>query len=98
KLEFTIQTDNVSAFAQVETNNSVADGQLHHVAAVVNRSTQTLSFLLDGVLQQSTSTAGVGDISNGGRFFIGVNSQDIVGSSAVPFNGVIDELDVFSRA
>ena len=98
KLFFFIQNDNASAFAETRTTASIADGNFHHIAGVVDRGTQTMLLYLDGVLQQTASTSPVGDISNTGRFFIGSNSLDINGSTGVPFNGVIDELGVFNRA
>jgi hypothetical protein len=98
RLGFVIQTDNTSGFATLDTTSSIADGMFHHIAVVVDRSTNVLSLYLDGLLQGTASTSGVGDISNTGRFFIGHNSQDIVGSSGVPFNGLIDELGIFDRA
>jgi len=59
----------------VETTASIADGALHHPRRRVNRTSNTISIYLDGVLQQTTSTANVGDISNTGRRSIGHNSQ-----------------------
>jgi len=34
-------------------------------------------------------------VSNDGRFFIGQQSLDVPSTTAVSFNGVIDELEVF---
>lgn len=96
KLFVVIQSGGTSV--SLDTTSAV-DGAFHHLAAVIDRSNQTLSLYLDGVLQGIPSgIGGIGDLSNSGGFFIGINTQDLVGSTAVPFNGVVDELSAYGRA
>src|SRR4051812_3210278 len=93
-------------FVVIQSNGTVAsldsltaaDGNFHHVAAVVDRTAQTLSLYVDGVLQGSTAINAIGSLVNSGNLYLGINTQDFVGSTAVPFNGVVDELTLYNRA
>ena len=76
----------------------VLDGNFHHLAAVLDRANISLAIYLDGVLQQTNSSAPLGSTANSGRFFMGHQSLDVPSTTGVPFNGVIDELSIYHRA
>src|SRR5436190_1106229 len=69
RIGFTVLTDNVTAFASVESTASIADGQFHHIATTLDRATNILSLYLDGVLVSTASATTVGDLTTTGRFF-----------------------------
>ena len=94
-LGFTIQDGTNSA--AVQTTTPITDSNFHLIAMVVDRTSSNVTIYLDGVLQQTASTTSVGSVTNTGRLFIGHHSLDS-GTSAVDFNGVIDELEIFNRA
>ena len=71
------------------------DDEFHFVAVVVDRTAQTLSMYLDGVLQQELSIDHIGDTSNDANFFIG---HHILPCCIKPFAGVADEIEVINRA
>ncbi len=79
------------------TTNAITDNNFHFAAAVVNRTNQTMSIYLDGILQQQLSIAVVGDISNNKRLFIGHHTLDVV-TGLRPFVGVLDEIEIYNRA
>jgi len=93
-------------FVVIQSNGTVAsldslvaaDGNFHHLAAVVDRTAQSLSLYVDGVLQGSTAINAIGSLVNTGNLYVGINTQDFAGSTAVPFNGVVDELTLYNRA
>jgi hypothetical protein len=74
------------------------DGAFHHLAAVLNRGSNSLSIYLDGTLQQAGNVPGLDSLRNSGRLFIGQQSQDVPGTTGVAFNGVLDELSIYNRA
>ena len=94
-LGFTIQDGTNSA--AVQTTTPITDSNFHQIAMVVDRTNSNVTIYLDGVLQQTASTTSVGSVTNTGRLFIGHHSLDS-GTSAVDFNGVIDELEIFNSA
>ena len=94
-IQFQIKEDDIN-FVTVSTN-AITDNDFHFIAAVVNRANQTMSIYLDGVLQQQQSIAIVGDISNDKRLFIGHHTLDVL-TGLRPFRGVLDEVEIFSRA
>ncbi|HLE26504.1 MAG TPA: LamG-like jellyroll fold domain-containing protein, partial [Anaerolineales bacterium] len=94
-LRFSIREGTNSVYVQT---NVIVDNAFHHVAGVVDRNNQTISIYLDAVLQQTSSIASIGNISNSVRLFIGHQSLDSPFTLLQPFNGVIDELEIFNRA
>src|SRR3990172_7700774 len=94
-LRFSIREGTNSVNVQT---NVIVDNAFHHVAGVVDRNNQTISIYLNGVLQQTSSIASIGNISNSVRLFIGHQSLDSPFTLLQPFNGVIDELEIFNRA
>ena len=76
----------------------VADGAFHHLAAVLNRASNTLAIYLDGALQQTNNVSGLGSLQNNGRLFLGQQSLDVPSTSGVALNGVLDELSIYNRA
>jgi len=93
-------------FIVIQSNGAVAsldslaaaDGNFHHIAAVIDRTAQTLSLYVDSVSQGSVAIGTTGSLVNSGNLYLGINTQDFVGSTAVPFNGVVDELSLYDRA
>jgi uncharacterized repeat protein (TIGR01451 family)/CSLREA domain-containing protein len=79
-----------------ETTVDVADGNFHHVAATVVRTSATGGHLyVDGVSVLTFNPTGrTGSLSNPAEFLIGGHLAD----SANNFIGFIDELEVFTRA
>lgn len=73
-------------------------GEFHHLAVTVDRSSQIVSFYLDGAVQLGQKNiAHIEDTSNSGRLFIGHRTLDTP-TALTAFNGVLDEVDVFDRA
>src|SRR5690606_20100409 len=77
----------------VANNNGPAinDGEWHHVAAVIDRSRQTLVLYTDGIASDPVNLSavgkdGIGDLSNNYGFS--------VGGPVFPFRGVIDEFKI----
>lgn len=78
----------------------VNDGQLHHVAMVIDRGANEARLYVDGHVDVAAPLS-VGDVSDGNgqttSLMIGAYS-DVNGLPAGFFNGVIDEFAVYSRA
>jgi hypothetical protein len=87
KLRFSLN-DGTGTNSIVAQTGFIADTAFHHVAGVVDRTTNTIAIYLDGVLQQTSSIASVGNISNSARLFIGHQSLDAPLTALQPFNGV----------
>jgi plastocyanin len=101
---YVLSTDGTALFFTVRGDGGAVGVQtpaipagFHHIAVSVDRVTSNnVTIYLDGVAQPSLGVAGIGNTNNAGRLFVGQNSLDS-GTSAGPFNGVIDELELFNR-
>jgi uncharacterized repeat protein (TIGR02543 family) len=93
-LEFTVST---GVFGVTGLAVPPTDGSFHHLAVTLDRGAGRMKSYVDGVLQHSTSIAGMGSLANNSRLWIGHQTLDS-STGAKPFHGVIDELSVYSRA
>ncbi len=77
------------------TSQDLNDGNWHHVAVVVNRSTKKITLFVDGVIQANLTSDFVPtmDLSNNLPFYIGVERTGVA-----HFKGNIDEVRVWNRA
>lgn len=86
-------------FAQVNSVTTIPLNQFTHVAVTIQET--TLSFYINGQLDQTFSYPFTRP-ANDGRFTIGLLEVDPISfpptGQFAPFNGVIDELEVFSHA
>jgi prepilin-type N-terminal cleavage/methylation domain-containing protein len=78
-------------FGWLTSSKSINDGIWHHLVAVINTSSNNLKLYVDGAQDGSFSIAGIASLS-------ATNSFKIGSYSSVPFNGLIDEVRVYSRA
>lgn len=95
--------------ALVGTPGGFGDGNWHHVAAVVDRSAQTIQIYVDGTAQTLTSGTGYCGTASGNTLNI-AGCTSLNGSSSDPFtlsghlgvyelfNGALDDVRVYSRA
>jgi hypothetical protein len=75
----------------------VTDGAWHHVAAVVDRATGgSVSLYVDGVLQGSTATSGLGSVTT--TFPLAVGQDGRLTYSVAHTSTFIDEVRVWNRA
>ncbi|MEL6251988.1 MAG: HYR domain-containing protein [Bacteroidota bacterium] len=75
---------------------TIADGQCHHVAVVVDRSAETVKLYVDGVLDATQNNTDISsDINNSADVFIG---KERTNNSAFFWRGEIDELAFFTSA
>jgi flagellin-like protein len=80
---------------------TINDNQWHHVAFVINRTSQVMHGYIDGNIQNwaetgttsSLSIAGIGNISNSDNLVIGRNAN-----GGQYWNGGIDEVRIYDRA
>lgn len=79
----------------ITTVNDILDGAYHHLAGVVNPTTETLSIYVDGALQSVNTITGGSfpSLSITDRYVIGQNN----GNNAF-FNGLIDEVRIWNVA
>lgn len=78
----------------------LTDGLPHHVAvAIVRSSAQGGKLYVDGVERWTFNPTGVpGTLSNVGNLAIGFNEELDPGTTTYPFDGVLDEVQIFRRA
>jgi len=82
--------DQVTVFA------NITDGVLHHVAGVVDRSTNTASVYIDGVLEGTEDITAIGSLSNTAAP-LGIGAR-VITTIPLHFKGIIDEVEIFNRA
>ncbi len=75
--------------AQMFADVNVADGRFHHLAGVLDRTSQRLRLFLDGTELAAVNASAVGVVANGVAIQIGGGA---VPSPAVPFSGILDEI------
>jgi hypothetical protein len=75
------------------TTATMTPGAWHHVAATIDRSSNSATLYIDGTPQTFATTV-AGSVSNGAQLWIG---QRQLGAQQ-PFEGIIDEVEIFSRA
>jgi hypothetical protein len=74
------------------SNNSINDGNWHHLAVTFDSAAALGTTYLDGVQVQSDSLAGLGDFDSGNSISVG---QDPTGLYPEPSSGDIDDLGVW---
>ena len=79
----------------IDTNKQVNDGVFHHAAFV--RNGLTLAIYIDGFLDTNMITSGIANLTNPNTFRAG-QSVCVGMDGSVPFEGDLDELDLWSRA
>src|SRR3989475_5969695 len=88
--------DNLSHDVIVTSTTNVNDGLFHHIAFVVDRSTQTEKLYIDNTLQASQSIASVGSIDS--AFDIDIGGTTSPNTTVDFFNGIIDQTRIYSKA
>lgn len=75
-----------------------SDGQFHHVAGVLDRSTLEVRLYLDGGLIATRNFTSLGSLSTAVPLAIGALDRGGFGPNVSFFDGLIDEVAVFDRA
>src|SRR2546428_3325657 len=88
--------DNLSHDVIVTSTTNVNDGLFHHIAFVVDRSTQTEKLYIDNTLQASQSIASVGSIDS--AFDIDIGGTTSPNTAVNFYNGIIDQTRIYSKA
>ena len=85
-----------STSVTVNASSSIADGEWHHVAVIVDRTDASVEFYVDGAFSSSQSSVTLGSLASGasGLFF----GQDTTGFYQFPFKGAMDEIRIWTSA
>ncbi len=96
---FSIQ-DSSGNTASCALPTSAADGQWHHLAAVLDRTATTLTLYLDGTAANSASIVTLGDVSSLTSYVVrlGVWYHAGAGSGNVYYDGQVDEAALYTKA
>src|SRR5205823_11510543 len=87
--------DGDAGYTVFHSSRALNDGAFHHVALV--RHGGSLSLYVDGTLDRTISTEGTNTLSNNAEFMIGKSAcTDADGTGY--FDGVLDEVELYSRA
>lgn len=89
-------TDGSGTTASYFTAGAVNSGTWRHVAMVIDRGAQLMLVYIDGALDNSVSTAAVGDLTQSAPLYLGVR-QDSVGPRN-RYTGDLDEARIYTRA
>jgi hypothetical protein len=81
-------------YANYGSNAYVADGNWHHIAVTVDRTSNIIGWFLDGQPKASNANPLAGSLTNTSPLRLGVRSFVLSGY----WNGELDELELFNRA